>query len=155
LSKDKTSKEVKDLEEKSAQMAFGKATILLGNKDYSAAILNITSSLFSEYLRKNPKYESRFLRKQAEAYAGVDKYTEAKKTLLRARELQNEDSDFEDYFILGFIEYKLGNKESAQDNFRKFLKSASIFLESSTNIEKNKEISNGIEMTNKLINKLA
>lgn len=135
-------------------MAFAKASILLGDKNYSMAILHITNSLLSEYLRKNPKYQSRFLRKQAEAYAGLDNYAEAKKALLRARELYNEDSDFEDYFVLGSMQYKLGNKEGAFDNLKKFIKSANIFLESSHDAERNKVISETVEISNKLINKL-
>ncbi len=154
LSKDKNSKDVQDLEQKSAQMAFGKAIILLEKKDYEAALLNITASLLSEYLRKNPKYESRFLRKQAEGYVGLDNYAEAKKALLRARELCSGDSDFEDYFVLGSVEYKLGNKEGALDNLRKFIKLANIFLESSHDTERNKKIGETVEISNKLINKV-
>jgi hypothetical protein len=45
------SKAAEDLEEISASMAFGTARILLDKGDYEAALLSITSSLLSEYLR--------------------------------------------------------------------------------------------------------
>jgi len=154
LSKDANSKEVQDLEETSAQMAFGKATILLGKKDYEAAVLNITASLLSTYLRKHPKYESRFLRKQAEAYTGLDNYLEAKKAMISAMEKYKEDSNFDDYFSLGCIDYKLGHKEEAVYNFRKFIELANVFLSSSRDNARNNEIAATIEMSNKLMNKL-
>ena len=56
LSKDRNSKDVQDLEEKAAQMALGKARILLDRKDYFNAQLNIQASLFSKYLPEHAKY---------------------------------------------------------------------------------------------------
>lgn len=154
VSKEHDSKDVQDLEEKSAQMAFGKATILLNNKDYEAAILNITASLLSEYLREHPKYESRFLRKQTEAYVGLDNYFEAKKAILRAMEKYDMDSDFKDYFTLGCIEYKLGNKKEALDNLKKFIELAETFIKNSNDDSIREENKKSIEMSNQLINKL-
>ncbi len=172
LIKNRGSKDVQDLEKMSAQMTFSMVRILLNKKDYFAASLNINNSLLSRYIRENPKYESRLLRMQAEAYTGFDRdyitnskyksqypinfnnYIEAKKALLRAKELYNEDSDFQDYFILGIIEYKLNNKKISLENLEKFIKLANIFLKSSNDLEKNKEIIEGIGKSNELINKL-
>lgn len=154
LLNDKNSKEVQDLEERAAQMAFGKAILLLKEKNYEAALLNITSSLFSEYLRNNPKYHARFLRKRAEAYVGLDKYGEAKEALVRAREVSKEDSSFEDYFSLGFADYKLGNKEGARDNLLRFIESAKAVQKTSGDQVKNRELTTMIEMSNKLIEQI-
>ncbi len=154
LSKEHDSKDVQDLEKNSAQMAFGFATILLNKKNYEAAMLNITASLCSEYLKKHPVLESRFLRKQAEAYVGLDNYFETKKALLKAIEIYNADSDFKDYLNLGIIEYKLGNKKEALDNLKKFIELAEKSIASSDDgsvCEKNKRL---IESANQLINKL-
>jgi len=90
--------------------------------------LNITASLLSKYLREHKEYESRFLRKQAEAYVGLDNHFEAKKTLLRAMEKCEQDSDFKDYFTLGCMDYKLGNRKEATDDLRKFIELADLFI---------------------------
>jgi hypothetical protein len=151
---DKNAKEVQNLEEQAAQMAFGKAILLLKGKKYEAALFNITSSLLSEYLRNNPKYHARFLREQAEAYVGLDKYGEAKNALVRAREVFEEDSSFEDYFALGYADYKIGNKEGSRDNLLRFIESARAVLKNSGNQVKNSELISMIEMSTKLIEKI-
>jgi|GEM_PF-2715561 len=148
------SKAVEDLEEISVQMAYGVATILLDKGDYEAALLNITSSLLSEYFRKHPKYESRFLRKKTEACVGLSNYYEAKKAILRAMEKSDVDSVFGDYFTLGCAEYKLGNKKAAIENLRKFIELAETFIKSSNDNSARAENKKMIEMSNQLINKL-
>jgi hypothetical protein len=110
--------------------------------------------LLSKYLRKHPKHESRFLRKQAEAYLGLDNYEEGRKAMVSAMEKYQEDSDFDDYFSLGCMEYKLGNKKAAVYNLRKFIELANLFLNSSSDYARNNEISRGIEISNGLMNKL-
>ncbi len=155
LSKDISSRDIQDLEEKSTQMAFGKATILINGQNYEAALLNITASLLSEYLRKLPKYESRFLRKQAEAYVGLDDYFYAKKTLLMAMEKYEQDSDFKDYFALGCADYQLGNRKEAIENLRKFIELANLFIKSSNDDSTREENKKMIEISNQLINKLS
>jgi tetratricopeptide (TPR) repeat protein len=135
-------------------MAYGKAINLLNNKDYDAALLNISTSLYSEYLGKHPEFESRFLRKLAEAYVGLDNYFEVKKAILRAIEIYNIDSDFRDYFSLGFADYKLGNKEESIINLKMFIALAETFIKSSNDDRICEEHKRSIEMANRLINKL-
>lgn len=154
LSRDKDSKEVQELEEKAAQGAFGKARTLLGQKDYEAAVLNITASLLSKYLKEHPKYESKFLSEQATAYAGLNKYSEAKKAFLMALKKKDGDPEVEDYFTLGCLEYKLSNSKEAIENLKKFIELARSFLENSKDSERNAKLKNTIELSNGLINKL-
>jgi len=154
VSNDHDSKEIHDLEEEAAQMAFGKASILLKRKDYEAALLNITASLLSEYLKKHPKHESRFLRKQAEAFVGRNNFFEAKKAILRAMEKYDEDSGFQDYFTLGIIEYKLSNKKEALDSLKKFIELAETFIKNSDDNNVREENKKLIETASQLINKL-
>lgn len=154
LSIDRSSKKVQDLEEEAAQAAFGQATTLLKKEDYEAALLNITASLLSEHVRKHPKYESRFLRKQSEAWVGINNYAQAKKALLRARELYSEDISFVDYFAFGCIEQKLGNKKEAVDNLRKCIEGADRLIKSSSDDSACEQAKKVIEFSNQLINKL-
>lgn len=155
LSIDRSSKNVQDLEEEAVQAAFGRATVLLEeNKDYEAALLNITASLLSEHVRKHPKYESRFLRKQVEAWVGIDNYAGAKKALLRALELYDGDFSFADYFSFGCIAHKLGNKKEAVDMFKKCIEEADRVIKSSSDDSARGHAKKAIEFSNQLINKL-
>ena len=89
----------------------------------------------------------------AEAYVGLDNYLGAKKSILSSMKKYHEDSEFGDYFVLGSIEYKLGNKKESLDNLEKFIKLATASMENCNDDvrERNKK---SIEISQQLINKL-
>jgi len=153
LSQKDDSKVGQDLEEKAALTAFGIATMSLKKKDYETAIMNITANLLSEYVRKDLKYESRFLRKQTEAYVGLNNYSEAKKAIIRAMEIFPGDLDVKDHFTLGFMEYKLGNLTEALASLNKFVRAAEAFVSTSSDRDQD-EIKAFVQISKELISKI-